>query len=101
MQGKLYTQTTFESVHAWNHGIGQNTYRLVVDVGDEKPLVISFQKNSDLVHAHWGFSQIHEEDCEFVREVKVPQDVIDTAVAFIEANNALHRETDRLKAFAE
>lgn len=101
MQAKLYTQTTYESVLDWNHGGGSTTYRLVVDIGASKPLVISFQPNSDFMHAHWGFDAAAEEDAKFIKEIEVPQDILDVAIGFIEARTAFEGQIDRLKALAE
>ena len=101
MQAKLYTQTTYESVLDWNHGGGSTTYRIAIDLGISKSLVLSIQKSSELIHASWGFDAAAEEDAKFIKEIEVPQDILDVAIGFIEARTAFEGQIDRLKALAE
>ena len=80
----------------WNHGGGTTTYRIVVDVGISKNLVISVQKNSDLMHASWGFDDT-EESVRFVRDIDVPQELVNAAIDFAQAQVELTAWTNRVK----
>lgn len=96
MQAKLYTQTTYESVLDWNHGGGSTTYRIAIDLGISKSLVLSIQKSSELIHASWGFDDT-EESVKFIRDIDIPQELVNVAIDFAQAQVELLAWADRAK----
>ncbi|KKS94166.1 MAG: hypothetical protein UV68_C0014G0019 [Candidatus Collierbacteria bacterium GW2011_GWC2_43_12] len=75
------------------HGGGQYTKRLVIEELDG--LTITLMDNH--VTAFFGFD-LTVEKCDILGEVNVPDDLVEIAVNYASANEAMHKAIDR---FAE